>query len=58
MVNKETKRELETKNLCFLYQYEEVKQVLTPAPFVSFCSARTPMGHLVRAKVYAVEERD
>ena len=34
MVNKETKRELETKNLCFLYQYEEVKQVLTPAPFV------------------------
>ena len=26
------------KNLCFLYQDEEVKQVFNPAPFVSFRS--------------------
>ena len=28
------------KNLCFLYQDEEVKQVFNPGLFVSFCSLR------------------
>ena len=45
------------KNLCFLYQDEEVKQVFSPAPFVSFRSVRTLRSHLVRAKVYPVGER-
>ena len=40
-----------------LYQDEEVKCVFTPAPFVSFCIARTLRTHLVRAKVYPAEER-
>ena len=35
------------KNLFLLYQDEEIKSVFTPAPFVSFCTAR----------VYPVEER-
>ena len=39
------------KNLCFLYQDEEVKQVFNPAPFVSFRRVRTLRSHLVRAKV-------
>ena len=45
------------KNLFLLYQDEEVKRVFTPAPFVSFCTARTRRSHLVRAKVYPVQER-
>ena len=45
------------KNLFLLYQDEEVKRVFTPAPFVSFRTARTLSTHLVRAKVYPVEER-
>ena len=45
------------KNLCFLYQDEEVKQVFNPAPFVSFRSVRALRRHLVRAKVYPVGER-
>ena len=45
------------KNLCFLYQYEEVKQVFNPAPLVSFGSVRTLRSHLVRAKVYPLGER-
>ena len=45
------------KNLCFLYQHEEVKQVFSPAPFVSFRSKRTLRSHLVRSKVYPVGER-
>ena len=45
------------KNVCFLYQDEEVKQVFNPAPFVSFRSVRTLRCHLVRAKVYPVGER-
>ena len=35
------------KNLCFLYQDEEVKQVFNPAPFVLFRSVRTLRSHLV-----------
>ena len=42
------------KNLCFLYQDEEVKQVFKPGLFVSFCSVRTLRSHLVRAKIYPV----
>ena len=45
------------KNLFLLYQDEEVKRVFTPAPFVSFRTARTLRTHLVRVKVYPVEER-
>ena len=45
------------KNLCFLHQDEEVKQVFNPAPFFSFCSVRTITSHLGRAKVYPVGER-
>ena len=44
------------KNLFLLYQDEEVKRVFTPAPFVSFRTARTLRTHLVRAKVYPVEK--
>ena len=36
------------KNLCFLYQNKEVKQVFTSAHFVSSRSARTLRSHLVR----------
>ena len=42
------------KNLCFLYQNEEVKQVFNPVSFVLFRSVRTLRSHLVRAKVYPV----
>ena len=45
------------KNLFLLYQYEEVKRVFTPGSFVSFRTARTLRTHLVRPKVYPVEER-
>ena len=45
------------KNLCFLYQDEEVKQVFNPVPFVSFRSVRTLRSHLVRAKVYQERKR-
>ena len=45
------------KNLFFLYQAEEVKQVFNPSPFLSFCSVRTLRSHLVRAKAYPVRER-
>ena len=37
------------KNLCFLYQDGEVKQVYNPTPFFSFRSVRTFRSHLVRA---------
>ena len=45
------------KNLCFLYQGEEVKQVLSPARFVPFRTVRPLRSHLVRAKIYPVGER-
>ena len=34
------------KNFSFLYQDEEVKQVFTHTPFVSFCSVGTLRSHL------------
>ena len=45
------------KNLCFLYQYEEVEQVFNPAPLASFRSVRTLRSRLVRAKVYQERKR-
>ena len=45
------------KNLFLLYQDEEVKRVFSPAPFVSFCTARTLRTDLVKTKVYPAEER-
>ena len=45
------------KSLSLLYQDEEVKRVITPAPFASFRTARTLRSHLVRAKVYTVQEK-
>ena len=45
------------KNIFLLYQDEEVKRVFTPAPFVSFRTARTLRTHLVRAKVYPAEKK-
>ena len=45
------------KNLFLLYQDKEVKHVFTPAPFVSFRTARTLRNHLVQAKVYPANER-
>ena len=45
------------KNLCFLYQDEEVKKVFTPPPFVSFCSIRTIRSYPVRVKVYLAGEK-
>ena len=45
------------KKIFLLYQDEEVKRVFTPAPFVSFRNTKTLRTHLVRTKVYPVEER-
>ena len=50
-------RQLINKNLCFLNQYEEVRQVFTPVPYISFRNVRTLRSHLVRAKVYPVGEK-
>ena len=40
------------KNFIYLYAEQQVKQVFTPAPFVSFQSGFSLRNHLVRAKVY------
>ena len=45
------------KNLFLPYQDEEDKRVFTPAPFVSFRTAKTLRSYLVRAKVDPVQER-
>ena len=42
------------KNLCFLHQDEDVKQVFNLVPFVSIHIVRTIRSHLLRAKVYPV----
>ena len=39
-----------TENLIYLYVEEQVKQVFTPAPFVSFRSGFSLRNHLVRAR--------
>ena len=43
------------RNLQYLYADQEVKKVLTPAPFVSFRSARNLNSFLVRSKVYPLD---
>ena len=40
------------KNLIYLYAEQQVEQVSTPAPFVSFRSGFSLRNHFVRAKVY------
>ena len=45
------------RNLQYLYADQEVKKVVTPAPFVSFRSARNLKSFLVRSKVYPLERK-
>ena len=45
------------KNLQFLYADPKTKIVFTPAPFVSFRSARNFKSFLVRSKVYPLERK-
>ena len=45
------------KNLQFLYADPETKRVFTPAPFVSFRSARNLKSFLVRSKVYPLKRK-
>ena len=45
------------RNLQYLYADQEVKKVFTPAPFVSFRSARNLKSFLVRSKVYPLERK-
>ena len=49
ILNKETKRVLESS-------ISSSNRKSTPAPFISFHAARTLRTHLVRTKVYPVEE--
>ena len=44
-------------NLQFLYADPETKKVFTPAPFVSFRSARNLKTFFVRSKVYPLERK-
>ena len=44
-------------NLQFLYADPETKTVFTPAPFVSFRSARNLKTFFVRSKVYPLERK-
>ena len=43
------------KNLHLLYLNKEAKNVFTPGPMISFCSARKLSSYLVRAKLYLIE---
>ena len=45
------------RNLPYRYADQEVKKVFTPAPFVSFRSARNLKRFLVRSKVYLLERK-
>ena len=45
------------KNSCLLYMDQEVKEVFTPKPVVSFCSTRKPSSYLVRAKLYPLDRK-
>ena len=45
------------KHLETLYSDQRVKEVFTPAPFVSFRSGYSLRNHLVRAKVYSLERK-
>ena len=39
-----------------LYADPEVRSVLIPLPFVSFCSVQSSRSHLVRSKLYPQEQ--
>ena len=43
------------QNLYILYMNKDVKNVFTPAPMISFRSARKLSSYLVRAKLYPLE---
>ena len=43
------------QNLYILYMNEDVKNVFTPTPMISFRSARKLSSYLVRAKLYPLE---
>ena len=45
------------KNLQYLYADREVKKVFTPAPFVSFRSARSLERFLVKSKFYPLDRK-
>ena len=45
------------KHCEILFLNEEVKQVFSPPPFVSFRTARNLKSHLVRAKLYPLERK-
>ena len=44
-------------NLYLLYMNQEVKNVFTPGPIVSYRSARKINSYLVRAKLYTLERK-
>ena len=45
------------RNLYLLYMNQEVKNVFTPEPIVSYRSARKISSYLVRAKLYPLERK-
>ena len=45
------------RNVQYLYADQKVKKVFTPAPFVSFRSARNLKSFLVRSKVYPLDRK-
>ena len=45
------------RNLYLLYMNQEVKNVFTPGPIVSYRSARKISSYLVRAKLYPLERK-
>ena len=45
------------RNLQYLYPDQELKKVFTPAPFVSFRSARNLKSFLVRSKFYPLDRK-
>ena len=45
------------RNLYLLYMNQEVKNVFTPGPIVSYRSARKINSYLVRAKLYPLERK-
>ena len=47
--------QLLNKHLQMLYMDQETKNVLTPGPMATFCSAHKVSSYLVRAKLYPIE---
>ena len=50
-------RNLIKRNLQYLYADQDIKKVFTPAPFVSFRSARNLKSFLLRSKVYPLDRK-